>query len=184
MDMTDEISIKNIDDRTINILGTHNKYLIKRANKETKKTEKVSSVPIISHYKQQCIINQIFMEQECEYSTLFLSEIQKKINGYKQQDKKKGMYCENLIITKNQTIEKLMTSKLVCRYCKSHVCITYNNNLEKKQWTLDRIYNDIGHTRENVVICCLECNIKRGKTDMKKFEFTKSLKLIKKQNSI
>ena len=28
------------------------------------------------------------------------------------------------------------------------------------QWTLDRIDNNIGHSKENVVICCLKCNLK------------------------
>ena len=55
----------------------------------------------------------------------------------------------------------------------------YENVREKKQWTLDRIDNDIGHTSDNVVICCLECNLKRGRLDDKKFKFTKQMKIIK-----
>ena len=66
-----------------------------------------------------------------------------------------------------------MISKLSCHYCKCNLQILYNSTLEKKQWSLDRVDNDIGHNTDNVVISCLECNLQRRRTDMKKFEFTK-----------
>ena len=56
----------------------------------------------------------------------------------------------------------------------------YENVREKKQWTLDRMDNDEGHNKNNVVICCLECNIKRGTLDDKKFKFAKQMRIIKK----
>ena len=55
----------------------------------------------------------------------------------------------------------------------------YENVRESKQWTLDRIDNNIGHNKDNVVICCLECNLKRGTIDDKKFKFTKQMRIIK-----
>ena len=56
----------------------------------------------------------------------------------------------------------------------------YENVREKKQWTLDRLDNEQGHNKDNVVICCLECNIKRGTLDDEKFKFSKQMKIIKK----
>jgi hypothetical protein len=56
----------------------------------------------------------------------------------------------------------------------------YETVREKRQWTLDRINNDIGHNNDNVVICCLECNLKRGRLNDEKFKFTKQMKIIKK----
>jgi len=55
----------------------------------------------------------------------------------------------------------------------------YENVREEKQWTLDRIKNDIGHNNDNVVICCLKCNLKRGTINDKKFKFTKQMRIIK-----
>jgi hypothetical protein len=48
---------------------------------------------------------------------------------------------------------------------------------ENKQWTLDRIDNNLGHNEDNVVIACLECNLKRRRTNQSKFLFTKQLKI-------
>ena len=57
--------------------------------------------------------------------------------------------------------------------------ILYEKTREQKQWTLDRINNDIGHNTDNVVISCLECNLKRRKTNQSAFLFTKQLNLVK-----
>jgi hypothetical protein len=42
---------------------------------------------------------------------------------------------------------------------------------------LDRINNDLGHNNDNVVISCLECNLKRRKKSKDSFLFTKQLKI-------
>ena len=47
------------------------------------------------------------------------------------------------------------------------------------QWTLDRLDNNKGHCFENVVICCLKCNLKRRTTDDEKFKFTKQMRIVK-----
>jgi len=48
---------------------------------------------------------------------------------------------------------------------------------EPKQWTLDRIDNEYGHCVDNIVLSCLECNLKRRRTNQNKFVFTKQLKI-------
>ena len=77
-------------------------------------------------------------------------------------------------------MEKLVVSKLKCYYCRDNCLLMYNNIREKKQWTLDRLDNSDGHTSENTVICCLDCNLKRGTLNDEKFKFTKQLNIIKK----
>lgn len=167
------------DEKKIIISGQHNRRNIKKACKVEKKKIKNNSVPVVSHHIQRNNINQIFIGDDFEHKKLYESEIIKKINGYKQQDKRKGVFNPNELITFDECIEKIMVSKLSCYYCKSNIYILYNNNLEQKQWTLDRINNDLCHSCVNVVICCLKCNIQRKNMDSEKFEFTKSLKLIK-----
>ena len=66
-----------------------------------------------------------------------------------------------------------------CYYCKCNVLILYEIVRELTQWTVDRINNEEGHNKENFVISCLNCNIKRRNTDSKKFLFTKQLNLVK-----
>ncbi len=115
------------------------------------------------------------------YHNILISEITKKIQSYKKQDidKTKYKYNDELFISLKEVIELLYKSNLTCYYCKKDIFILYKNVRQNNQWTLDRIDNDIGHHKENCVICCLRCNIQRRLTDDKKFLFTKQMKIIK-----
>ena len=135
----------------------------------------------LSYERQVKSINQLFMDGECENMKLLKREIEKKINSYKSQDISKKIYNELILISLSDTIEKLVCSKLRCHYCKENVLLLYKNVREPKQWTLDRIYNDLCHSNENTLIACLHCNLQRRTRDMEKFLFTKQLK-IKKQD--
>jgi len=50
---------------------------------------------------------------------------------------------------------------------------------EPLQWSLDRLDNDNSHTKDNTVIACLDCNLKRRRRDADKFYFTKNLTIKK-----
>ena len=135
----------------------------------------------LSYEKQVKMINQLFMDGECENMKLLKREIEKKINSYKSQDISKKIYNELILISLSDTIEKLVCSRLKCHYCKENVLLFYKNVRDSKQWTLDRIDNDLCHSNENTLIACLHCNLQRRTRDMEKFLFTKQLK-IKKQD--
>ncbi len=63
-----------------------------------------------------------------------------------------------------------------------HIVLTATKNIfEKKQWTLDRINNNEGHNHDNVVISCLDCNIKRGDMDSERFKKGKEIRIVRKQ---
>ena len=79
----------------------------------------------------------------------------------------------------SKAIKLKKLSKYAEEYCKENCLIAYENVRENTQWTLDRINNDIGHSKDNVVICCLKCNLKRGTLNDEKFKFTKQMKIIK-----
>jgi hypothetical protein len=111
-----------------------------------------------------------------------IKEIQNKINNYKQQDIKKKIFNNELIIKYSQVINKLYKSNLICCYCSVNIKIVYRISRDSTQWTLDRINNDICHSDVNTIIACLKCNIQRKLIDKDKFEFTKKIKLIKTNN--
>ena len=69
---------------------------------------------------------------------------------------------------------------MYCFYCKCELHILYEIVRELTQWTIDRINNDEGHNKDNFVIACLNCNIKRRNINSNKFLFTKQLLLVKK----
>ena len=119
------------------------------------------------------------MEEYYDGIEFLKREVERKINGYKNQDIKKKFLDENKIIKYEECLEKLVISKLKCYYCKKDCLLAYENVREEMQWTLDRLDNSIGHNKDNVVICCLKCNLKRRTLDDKKFKFTKQMRIIK-----
>ena len=126
------------------------------------------------------IVNQLFLEQSFNGDNTTKNELHKKINSYKQQDIKKDKNLDGLI-SYEELLEKLVVSKLKCYYCRKDVLLLYENNREQKQWTLDRLDNSLGHTKDNVVVCCLKCNLERRCLNDEKFLFTKQMRLIKKK---
>ena len=168
--------------RSIDITGKRNIDKIRNIkNPERKETIKWNlDDSYFTYNKQIQIINSLYLNQEPEQNILAKREISKKINGYKSQDIQKELLDLNRLISLDQTIEKLMVSKLKCFYCKENCELLYKNTLAKKQWTLDRFNNEYGHNHDNVVICCLECNIKKGEMDSDRFKKGKDIKIIRK----
>ena len=126
-----------------------------------------------SHKQQVIMINRIFLEDLDfpEYNDI-KSLINKKINGYKQQDiKKKREVLHNIGF--DDTIEKLLACKLTCFYCSAPVFIMYDYIRQEDQWSLERINNQEPHTKENVEVACLKCNLKRRVMDNKRFTYSK-----------
>jgi hypothetical protein len=111
-----------------------------------------------------------------EYGTILLNEIKKKLQGYKQQDIKKHIYDKDNFCNISTTIHLLTDTNLICYYCKENMKIIYDDVKDEKQWTLDRIDNNNGHNINNVLICCLKCNLKRRKQNMVRFHFAEKMK--------
>jgi hypothetical protein len=127
-------------------------------------------------YIEQLHINNVTDINTC---TLISKHINQKINGYKGQDKKKGLYDLQNIVDEKYVLNELYKSKHICFYCNECVHVLYENTREPKQWTLDRIDNNIGHNKNNVVIACLHCNVARKTMYHERYAFTKQLVLIK-----
>jgi len=173
--------------KKIEINGTSNRYMIKKLTKEKKppskrkETEKWKFSDNCLKIEEQLNIlkNKDKTKDETEAYNIIIKEIDKKLSGYKQQDKVRKIYDENKIINSSQIIEQLIICNLDCYYCKEKCLLLYELKRENKQWTLDRIDNDIGHNHDNIVISCLECNLKRRRKTQDAFVFTKQLKIVK-----
>lgn len=109
----------------------------------------------------------------------FNSELKKKYNAYKNQDKHKNKFDETKHITYLQMINKLYESQLKCYYCNCELLILFNKKREGSQWTLERLDNNIGHYETNTCIACLKCNLKRRTDSHEYFKQGKQLTLIK-----
>lgn len=111
---------------------------------------------------------------------LIEKELHNKLNGYKSQDVKKNKYSEELFIPLVDVLSLFIECENKCFYCSALIHILYENAREPKQWTLERVDNEMGHNKGNVMIACLECNLRRGTMYHERFSFTKQLRIEKK----
>jgi hypothetical protein len=184
-------SENNNDKKQINITGQTNRYQIKKLIQE-KKTDKkrieIEKLNLTEEYfifeKQIEIINNLnnLNNEDKNASKILIKQIEKKISSYKQQDVDKKVLNNEKIINLKCIIDKLIETEIKCYYCKCKMYVLYENVREPKQWTVDRINNDLGHNNDNFVLACLECNLKRRCRSADKFLFTKQLNIIRQDN--
>jgi hypothetical protein len=147
-------------------------------NTKRKIVQEVKNKNLFNKLSQVEYLNKLFLEESYDGITFLKKEVERKLNGYKNQDIKKKIYYKN-VISYEECLEKLVISKLKCYYCRKDCLLAYENVREDKQWTLDRIDNSIGHIKDNVVICCLKCNLKKRTMNDEKFKFSKQMRIIK-----
>jgi hypothetical protein len=112
-------------------------------------------------------------------SKIVLQQINKKIYSYKQQDIIKKLLNNEKFINIESVINKMIECELKCYYCQCEMNVLYDISREMRQWTVDRINNDLGHNIDNFYLACLDCNLKRRCRSDNKFLFTKQMKLVK-----
>ena len=98
-----------------------------------------------------------------------IREIDTKRKAYIYQDKHHQIYDPRYTITTDRIVELLVSAELLCHYCREICQVAYKEAMCRRQWTLDRIDNNYGHNDANVVIACLDCNLKRGTMDAERF---------------
>ena len=102
-----------------------------------------------------------------------IREIDTKRKAYIYQDKHHNIYDPRYTITTDRIVELLVSADLLCHYCREICQVAYKEAMCRRQWTLDRTDNNYGHNDANVVIACLDCNLKRGTMDAERFRMGK-----------
>jgi len=102
-------------------------------------------------------------------------QVRAKIAGYKAQDCEKGLFMESGFVVLRDVFDLFRSSELKCFYCKDQVALLYEYVREPRQWTLERLDNSRGHNRDNVVLACLSCNLRRRCMNSEKYVRTKEL---------
>ena len=162
-------------DKKIQIVGTSNLYHIKKLVKPRETEPKIRVVVKTWDENRPSTWEEQWNLLQSNPSSLMKQEIERKRGGYRQQDKQKELFCEDLFVSFSDILETMLKSQLQCVYCMSPMFVLYDHVREQKQWTLDRLDNTKGHNRDNVVVSCLECNLKRRRTSQSAFLFTKQL---------
>jgi hypothetical protein len=198
-EMIDKIDTNN-EKKTIVFTGTTTKYQMKKIDhtkqKERKKRvetdtwgldeiqlsfdtqlEILKNIHSINELKTNKLTKTNKTNNVNKYSSLIVSHIKNKISSYKQQDIIKNIFLESDFVSYDYVIQLLNDCNLKCYYCSCETFLLYEFVREMKQWSLDRINNDIGHNKNNLIISCLECNLKRRRTNKDSFMFTKNLKI-------
>ena len=157
--------------------------ILGKPEKKRKATKIIELSDDTKSYESQLSLLQILREEKKDTTkeeyTLAKREINKKITSYKKQDIDKKRYVESKFITFDETLDLLCESQLLCYYCRKQMCIFYDNVREKSQWTLDRVDNDICHSKDNLVVSCLSCNLQKRRRESEAFKFMKQMKIEK-----
>lgn len=124
--------------------------------------------------------NLVKHESETEIYTLLRNEIKHKIHSYRSQDVLKQKYQESQFVDFPFVLHSLVDSDLDCFYCQKKVTVFYKNVREPLQWSLERLDNDMGHNKDNVVIACLLCNLRRRTMYHGRFLYAKQFGVVKK----
>jgi hypothetical protein len=183
--------------KKINISGTNNKYKMKQLinnnnnlEKETKKrvqSEKWTFQEEHFEYSNQIKMTNDILKNAYKFydnvSKIAIQEINRKITSYKQQDMLKKRYDEDKFLTFESVINKMVECELKCRYCQNEMNVLYDVSREMRQWSVDRVDNDLGHNIDNYHLACLECNLKRRRRTDEKFLFTKQLNIVKQDSN-
>ena len=137
---------------------------------------------VIKHSTQESqilLLLQVQSDYPSDAAKLLLSHLKTKQSGYRSQDTTKNFYDPERFIQIQELVSLLIHSNLSCFYCKKWTTLFYENVREPRQWSLERLSNAEGHNRDNVVIACLECNMRRRTMYYERYIATKQLKVNK-----
>ena len=87
-------------------------------------------------------------------ANILLTHLKTKQSGYRSQDTVKKFYDPERFVQIPDIVALLIESNLSCFYCQKWATLFYENVRDPRQWSLERLSNDEGHNRENVVIAC------------------------------
>ena len=111
------------------------------------------------------------------------SQVQRKIQGYRSQDRRKRPDSEQDDLCVDGVLEDLLACKLRCFYCAKPVKLLYTQSRDPAQWTLDRIDNSRTHTRTNTVIACMRCNLSRRTQDSAAYKDVKQMVVVREKHA-
>ena len=122
----------NIDNTNINDVNNDIKNIVEKnktiRNLISKDKTISNNIQELGYKKEINLINNMYLDISNNFhneNLFIIKELNKKISGYKNQDKK-SIYNEKNLITFDKLLEKLVISKLKCNYCMKNVKLFTN----------------------------------------------------------
>lgn len=106
---------------------------------------------------------------------VFVRHIKEKLRGYLSQDRMQDRMGTGVHISYADAVQKLVSCGQKCYYCLEECLLLYTTVRDPMQWTFDRIDNEVCHSRDNVVVSCLACNLTKRRRGKEAFRATKQL---------
>jgi hypothetical protein len=167
--------------------GKHNKY-------QMKKVQSILTIQKENVFNKKINPDELFLQGDSflpylytmeqngfdydDTSKMIKKQLDKKINGYKQQDLLKNVFLPTEFVDIATILQMFRKCNAKCHYCFCDMMIMYKFVREPTQWTIDRIDNSKGHNINNIVLACLKCNLSRKCRSEKSFKMTKQMKLV------
>ena len=152
---------------------------IKKENDKKRIVSKTDDWKNIDSHNRELENQYKFVEDTNIIPDIVSRELRKKISSYKSQDRRKNIYNDDEFIDFDFVINLFKETQLKCYYCEKQVFVIYDNVRESKQWTIERIDNRLGHNKNNSVMSCLDCNLRRRTMYHERYIMTKKLSLVK-----
>jgi RNase P subunit RPR2 len=162
--------------------SSHPNPKIPRKKVGSQKDDWITTAANYSTQESQLELIQTMDSANCQddaAQTILLTHLKAKQSGYRSQDTAKEFYDHARFIQIPDLIHLLSESNLSCFYCRKWATLFYENVRDPRQWSLERLSNAEGHNRDNVVIACLECNMRRRTMYYERYLVTKQLKVNK-----
>ena len=108
--------------------------------------------------------------------------VRAKLAGYGKQDTLRRPSLPPASIDPRALARQMLDCGFKCHYCQQWLTSGQERPNSSTQWTLDRVNNNLNHSLENCVLCCLACNIKRGRKDAAVFKKWRKITIVKKSS--
>ena len=106
------------------------------------------------------------------------AKIRSKISMAKWMDKKSGLFNqENKYVDIEWFIKKASEQEYKCHMCKEPMKFKNYDVYDKKQVSIDRLNNTLGHAQGNCVLSCMHCNNSRVATRRSKNTLNNKLEM-------
>jgi len=159
---------------------TNNSLRTPRKKVATQKDQWINTAETYSTQESQhLLLLEMKTENQSNSIDILLNHLKAKRSGYRSQDTTKGFYDPDKFVQISDIVHLLIESNLSCFYCRKWTTLFYENVREPRQWSLERLSNAEGHNRDNVVIACLDCNMRRRTMYYERYIATKQLKVNK-----